>query len=474
MKRQNDIHCFALFVRACPRFCKSLGQTLLITAVMLSCQKFKFDQAQFAYQQHIKPIVDQKCAICHSSNGSAPFRLDSYETLSDHAGESLAAIEKGTMPPWAADRSCREYYGDYSLTSEEKAMFRSWFSTGKVKSLEEKNAYQPPAIEALPLTRVDVTLSNSEPYTPQANPDETRCFVIDWPFDTIKYITGNNVIPGDAHVVHHSSIYIAPAADREFYRQRDRSHGSPTDGYPCSATMGVGRTSARWIGGWLPGISGFEFPLNAGMRIEANAVVILQVHYNSFSHQHKHGNYEVEQHAFAPDLTKIQLKIADQVDLVGTLVTFTNPKWMVELEMQIPAGSKGVSHDFSGRLDYIPNLIGQEFPLSGDIFDIQSVNMHGHALMSAAEMKVIRANQSEECLVKIPQFSSNWQLNYMFKKPVTVFRDDRVYLRCEWNNTAENQIIVAGEKLPPKDVNWGDGARDEMCFGLMFVSEHRQ
>lgn len=439
----------------------------------VSCQKFEFDRPEYAYNQHIKPIIDQKCAICHNSGGNAPFALENYEQLSTYAKPSLAAIEQGTMPPWGAQRDCREYYGDYSLTDQEKKMLTSWFNTGKLESLPDKTPYLPDPIHGLPLSRVDLTLSNSEPYQPNANPDETRCFVIDWPYSETKYITGNNVIPGDPKVVHHSSIYIAPAADREFYKQRDNDHGSPSDGFPCSATMGVGKSSARWLGGWLPGITGFEFPLNAGMRIEPNAVVILQVHYNSYGTGHDHGSHLHGPIKIAPDLTKIELKISDQVDLVGTLVTFTNPKWMVELEMAIPAGSKSVSHDFTGQLDYIPHLLGQEFPLSGEIFDIQSINMHGHALMSQAEMKVIRADKTEECLVKIPKFSHHWQLNYMFKKPVTVTRQDRVYLRCEWNNTSENQLVVDGEKLPAKDVNWGDGARDEMCFGLMFVSEHK-
>ena len=376
------------------------------------------------------------------------------------------------MPPWAAKRSCREYYGDFSLTNAEKDMFIAWIANGMERSLANASPYELPPPDALNLSRIDLVLKNSEVYQPTPKPDETRCFVIDWPYQDPKYIVGNEVMPSDTRLVHHSSVYIAPAVDRDFYRAKDASNGTPTDGYPCSATMGVGKSSARWIGGWLPGLTGFEFPLNAGMLIEPNAVVILQVHYNKQTN-HAHLHTSALKSDISPDHTEIRLKIADQVDLLGTLVTFTNPDWMVEKEMYIPANESYVAHEFAGRIDYIPKLIGQTFPLGGNDFDIQSINMHDHALMTAAHMKVIREDQSEECLLDIDRFTSDWQLNYMFKQPVKVTTKDQVYIQCAWNNSPENQMIVDGIRLPSIDVNWGDGAREEMCFGLMFVTEHK-
>lgn len=443
--------------------------TLCVSVTVSSCHESEGSKPQIAYVQHIKPIIDQKCGSCHAAAGVGPFALESYEQVKQFSRVSLAAIEQGRMPPWPAKRECREYYGDYSLTEDEKAMFRSWIETDMVESLADKPAYQPPPSDALKLSRVDLTLQNSEPYTPQPNPDETRCFVIDWPFKDVKYITGNDVIPGDPKLVHHVSIYVAPASDREFYRGLDTAKGGPNDGYPCSATMGVGKSSARWISGWLPGLSGVEYPLNAGMRIEPESVVILQVHYFMGSH----GATLHENGVIAPDQTKILLKIADSVDLLGTLVTITNPDWMVELEMDIPANAKRVEHSFTSRLNHIPRLLGQEFPLAGEVFDIQSVNMHGHSLMVGAHMNIIRENGSEECLVDIDRFSPQWQLNYMFKQAATVTPQDRIYIRCAWDNSPENQMIVDGQRLPSIPVNWGDGARSEMCFGLTFVTEHR-
>jgi hypothetical protein len=444
--------------------------TILVAtgSINAGCSKKKeTKEPTVAYIQQIKAIVDQKCVACHKSGGIGGFALETYEQVVNHGSQSLSAIESRRMPPWAAERSCRDYRGDYSLTDDEKNMFRSWVETNMVESLPESTGYLPPPLEKLALTRVDLTLQNPEPYQPQPKPDETRCFVIDWPFKSKKYITGIDVVPTDTALVHHSSIYIVPAEDREFYQNLDAKTGRKGDGYPCSATMGVGKPTARWIGGWLPGLTSFEYPLEAGMAVEAESLVILQVHYNVPNHSHNLHSPNPPK----PDQTKILFKIEDNVKLLGTLVTFTNPKWMVELEMDIPAGQKNVGHEFAGRLDLIPSLIGQKFPLQGDSFEIQSINMHGHALMSAAKMKIIREDNSEECLLDVPKFQSHWQLNYLFSKPARVKKTDKVFLRCEWDNSPENQTIVDGQRLPSINVNWGDAARDEMCFGLMFVTE---
>ena len=42
-------------------------------------------------------------------------------------------------------------------------------------------------------------------------------------------------------------------------------------------------------------------------------------------------------------------------------------------------------------------------------------------------------------------------------------------LECHWDNTAENQPLVGGERLPPEDVFWGEGTRDEMCLGIVLM-----
>ena len=48
---------------------------------------------------------------------------------------------------------------------------------------------------------------------------------------------------------------------------------------------------------------------------------------------------------------------------------------------------------------------------------------------------------------------------------------DRIELTCVWDNSAENQPWVGGERQPPRRVGWGDGSLDEMCLGGITLSD---
>jgi hypothetical protein len=52
------------------------------------------------------------------------------------------------------------------------------------------------------------------------------------------------------------------------------------------------------------------------------------------------------------------------------------------------------------------------------------------------------------------------------RKPWTL----RPATRPHWNNTAANQPFVGGLQVEPRDVWWGNGSRDEMCLGVLYLT----
>jgi len=44
-------------------------------------------------------------------------------------------------------------------------------------------------------------------------------------------------------------------------------------------------------------------------------------------------------------------------------------------------------------------------------------------------------------------------------------------LTCRYDNSPDNQPIVNGEQVAPRDVRWGEGTLDEMCLLYMTVEE---
>jgi hypothetical protein len=60
----------------------------------------------------------------------------------------------------------------------------------------------------------------------------------------------------------------------------------------------------------------------------------------------------------------------------------------------------------------------------------------------------------------IPRWDFNWQNSYRFLEPKVVLPGDQLAIECQWDNSAPGA----------RDVNWGDGTRDEMCLGVLYIT----
>ena len=79
-----------------------------------------------SYYGTIKPIIDQKCAWCHSATAKPTVRetpyLTTYALVSGRSGDILDEMNNGKMPP----RNVKP-----ELTAGELAAFRLWIDSGK-------------------------------------------------------------------------------------------------------------------------------------------------------------------------------------------------------------------------------------------------------------------------------------------------------------------------------------------------------
>src|SRR5262249_53062887 len=141
----------------------------------------------------------------------------------------------------------------------------------------DANQYQPPVRDRQGgLSRVDVRLAMPVAYTPRLSPDDYRCFILDWPMDALRYVTGFRASPGRPSVVHHVIAFLAPPDQVAAYEELDARE--PGAGYTCFGGPG-GPGIPGWIGAWAPGSQGEDFPAGTGLPIRPGSKVILQVHY---------------------------------------------------------------------------------------------------------------------------------------------------------------------------------------------------
>ncbi len=397
------------------------------------------------YYTDIKPIIDDRCVDCHMSGGIAPFALTTFEEVYSIRALVASSVKSRTMPPFLEDADCREYEFDTTLSLEQMADIEEW-ATSDAKEGDKNNPGAP--LERAPYTPpvLDTVLPMAESYTPKISPDDYRCFVIDWPHETDKFITGFGVTPGTPEMVHHMIAYLAEPDSVDKALALDAAEDGP--GYTCFGDSGAG--DGTWLGSWAPGGVDTAFPEGTGSKIEAGSKIILQLHYSTLKD------------APVADLSSVKFRTADTVEKEGLFIPFTNPRWQSAKTMDIPAGNADVRHSFSIDPFLFINGVSQ--------INVHTAGLHMHLLGKSIKSVIKKGNGNPECLADIPRWDFNWQSGVAFKEPAVLVPGDELSLECHWDNSMENQPVVNGQRRTPTDVNWGEGTTDEMCLGVFFVT----
>jgi hypothetical protein len=397
-----------------------------------------------SYWADTKVIIDAKCAPCHVDGGIAPMALTAYDEVEPYVDLIEVSVRDEVMPPWTANIPFDYVIGDRRLSPEHKEIMLSWLAQGAPEG--DPDDEPEVALDTTPrrLERVDTKLDIPEPYTPQIEPDDYRCFVIEWPHDSTKYVTGIDIVPDKRSMVHHAIVYHVEPENAASARDRDAAEEGP--GYTCFG--GAGGTAA-WLQSYEPGGYAQKVPGDLGFEIRPGSVMILQVHYNTL-------------HGLEADGSWLEFTLEDSVPQVGKVVLIMNPLWLAG-SMPIPAGNPDVPFSYRGR----------SASLAADrAYGIYWVDLHMHQLGKSGRIGIIRADRPNELeiLLDVPKWDFAWQETYLLKERNVLNPGDQLYVECHFDNTQENQGVVNGEQLPPRDVNWGDGTTDEMCLGNVLAA----
>ena len=407
------------------------------------------------YYRDVKAIVDAKCVRCHEQGGIAPMALESYDDVFPFREKIVEELESGRMPPWPPTEGCNEYLASRELEPGQLDTIRGWVELGAPAGDPADAPEGPGPNPGEGLSRVDLSLQMPVEYTP-VGVDDYRCFVLDWPHGTTKYVTGFRAVPGEARVVHHVIAFHIPAdlADEAIAK----AGAEPGPGYTCFGSAGVGEgRDTSWLGAWAPGGLGSDLPEGTGLKVEPGSKIVLQVHYNTLTA------------GALPDRTSIDMKLDDFVSREGKVLLFANPGWL-RGTMEIPAGEAEVTHAYDLDVSaFIGTLSGGVIP-SNQPFQIHSASLHMHQLGTAATLRVDKPT-TDACLLDIQDWDFHWQGSFGLKTPVRYDPGDSLHLECHWDNSAENQPLDgSGVPRAPVDVNWGEGTVDEMCLGIMYVT----
>jgi hypothetical protein len=161
------------------------------------------------WHKDIQPIIEARCGRCHVEEGLAPFPLTTLDDVRANADAVKDAVISRRMPPWMPAPCCNSFRDDASLTSDQIALISKWVDDDTPEGNPDDVGVPLAPIGVLP--RVDATLIMNDVYLPDVSAhDDTRCFMLDWPFDEKKFVVGFGVTPGVRELVHHALVTVAP------------------------------------------------------------------------------------------------------------------------------------------------------------------------------------------------------------------------------------------------------------------------
>lgn len=388
------------------------------------------------------PVFEKHCVSCHSDEGIAPFSLATYDDAKPWATPSAAATMARTMPPFfvRGDGTCGEFEDNHWLSDDDLRTLQWWADQGAPEG--EGYTITPTTRPVLEGPTIDHTTPDFLPEIvggELAKFDEYRCFQVDLSGED-TFLTGYDVFPGNDAIVHHvigmpvlldGLGWDEEQTNAEIIAELDGQDDRV--GWPCFSEAGEGVSIESQVISWAPGQDPVTFGDGVGLKLEAGAVMVYQVHYN-LADPSTLGQR---------DQTTIRLQLADEVEREATIL----------LDDGFLGGSSKVKQLEPGTAE---QEVYFTLEFGGDI-DVLGVLPHMHE--RGTSMRVDIKGKDGDCLVEVPRWDFNWQHMYLFSEPVETSGRTIFQVWCSYDTTDDDEPVLPG---------WG--TRNEMCLPGMLVS----
>lgn len=386
------------------------------------------------YHQDVAPLLSEACSGCHVQGGIAPFALTTYADAKPHAVAISAAVASRSMPPWMPGGATPPLRHDRSLSDAQIQLLTAWAEGGAPEGDAATAAPLVPP-EVIPFESPDLSFDLGADYVPDASlADEYRCFAVPLNVPTARMATAYRVTPGNRQIVHHVIVSLFEPSALAELQALDAASSGP--GWQCFGGPVPSTATAQpesQLGSWVPGMSAVAYVPGTANRVMANAVAVIQVHYNLAS-------------GAAADRTRIEVKFAPAAD-EASLQQITTVR-LLRRQLMIPPNTMG--HLETASFTARQWTLNRFYP-DGD----------AHVLGTAAHMhtKATRARilRNGETLLEIPKWNFHWQGGYQLVTPIRVVPTDMLTIECTYDNPTSSTVT------------WGEGTDEEMCIGYLQV-----
>jgi hypothetical protein len=317
-------------------------------------------------------------------------------------------------------------------------------------------------------------------YTPHADhgTDDYHCFLVDPGFAEDVLVTGNDVVPDNADLVHHVIVYRVEKS--EVGEASALAAADPGPGWSCFGG-GPGLSSdavqqlqdAPWLGAWAPGGGERVMDKGIGMPVSAGSQVVVQMHYNLLG-------------GGGTDRSLVRFRVIDDDGTFTPLSTM-----LVPAPVELPCREEGQDRlcyrslavaDVKARFgeeagstaDRLHLLCGESEPgptqsCTLPITEEQTIRAaagHMHLLGRSITITVNKGRPDARRVLDVPVWDFDDQGSIPTKKPIHVGPGDDITVTCTHDQSLRDQLPALSD-IPERYVVWGEGTSDEMCLGIV-------
>jgi hypothetical protein len=404
------------------------------------------------YHKQIRGMLESNCLSCHIAGGIGPFALDNWASVKMVAGPVVNAVKSRIMPPWPAASDCTPIRDSRALSEADIALFTQWQTANFPEGDPKDYVPPPPAAAEADIGPATLTLDAGMKYTPGVNADDYRCFLTNHTFDQDTWLTAVDIVPDQRGEVHHVQVHRITATQLSQLEATDQS--SPGSGYPCNS----GLVLSQNMFSWRPGGTRVTFDKGDAAYIQAGSSIMLQVHYNTV--------FLPAETPPTADQTKVQFWTLPAGQLPDRVIYRTG----VTAGVNVPPNNNHVVSTATQRMQQLAAVGPTGLFVPGEI-----IGMTPHAHQIASEMTAdMTAGGQKTCLINVPKWDFNWQLDYLFPTGVKYAATDSITATCVYDNSAQHQPVVDGVQQQPRTVTFGEGSLDEMCLHYVWLRMDRK
>jgi hypothetical protein len=320
-------------------------------------------------------------------------------------------------------------------------------------------------------------------YTPTAptgtGTDDYRCFLLDPRLGSDQLVSGVQIAPDNAAIVHH--VIVSKVEPEDVATARALDAKDPGEGYTCFGGAGIAGVAgnldrADWVGAWAPGGGERVMADDIGIPLRAGTQLVVQMHYNLLA-----GN--------GADRSTVRLRLSEAKDSSRkALQTMLLPA-PVELPCR-ENRTKGLCNRTVAVAD-LKRRFGEDLAtadllhlLCGPVEanpvqsctrpvrakgTIRAVSGHMHLLGRAITVDVNKGTPKAKRVLDIPVWNFDDQGSIPLKKPLDVGPGDSITVTCT-HDQGLRDLLPAFEGTRERYVAWGEGTTDEMCLGIVLLT----